>query len=139
MGGYLFNLSKLMAVANIIYNPLFREALLLVAVVGLIVFCIDKSRQNKRTRQTLYNCIYPLYGAAAVKAVQFLEHAIGYTWIYVVAAFLLLVVAVLAYWRLLPPQSDIAYNRPFRIIGWLVLAVAFGLVLFELLMCPPSQ
>ena len=125
-------------VANILYNPLFREAMILLAVVVLIVFCFDKSRQNTRTRNALYNCVYPLYGLAVVRAVQLLQHVMGYSLLYVALALGIILGAAFAYWRFFPPQRDIPHNTFFRIVGWAVLAIALGLVALEVMLCPPQ-
>lgn len=104
-------------------RPILQEVILIVAMAMLIVFCIDKSRQNQRTRQTLYNCIYPVYGAVAFKAVMLLDSIIGFNFWGHVAGLLLCLVAMLAYWRFFKKQEDIKYNTLFRYVGWLVLAI----------------
>ena len=58
---------------QLFHNPLFRHVVLFLAIVLLMVFCIDKSRQNQRTRNALYNCIYVLYGAAVLKLIQVVD------------------------------------------------------------------
>ena len=145
MGGYMFNTNLSLRVifqlgmtaANILHNSLFRESFFLLAVVVLIVFCFDKSRQNQRTRQALYNCVYPLYGLATVRTIQLLQHAMGYNMLYVALALGIVLVAAFGYWRFFRPQRDIRYNTLFRVIGWIVLAIALGLVVLELMLCPP--
>ena len=58
---------------QILYNPLFRNVVLFLAIVVLMVFCIDKSRQNKRTRNALYNCVYVLFAGAVLKLIQIVD------------------------------------------------------------------
>jgi len=108
---------------RLVEHPLVRDFLLLLSIVVLIIFCFDKSRQNKRTRFALYNCVYPLYGSAVLKAAQLLDallpfgaagHLLG---LFIVAA------SLPAYWRWFKPQADIPYNRLFHGIGWGVLAI----------------
>ena len=104
-------------------RPILQEVILILAMAMLIVFCIDKSRQNQRTRQTLYNCIYPVYGAVVFKAVMLLDSIIGFNLWGHVAGLLLCALAMLAYLRFFKKQEDIKYNTLFRYIGWLVLTI----------------
>ena len=116
---------------SLIHHPLVREALFLLSIVVLIVFCFDKSRQNRRTRNALYNCVYPLYGSAILKAAQLVAALVPQGWGNY-AALLVVVLSLPAYWRWFKPQPDIPYNRLFYSIGWVVLAIliAFYLALF---------
>lgn len=105
------------------HRPIIQEIILIIALALLIVFCIDKSRQNERTRQTLYNCIYPVYGAAVFKLVMLLDSIMGFNLRGHVAGLLLCLLAMLAYWHFFKKQDDIKYNAVFRYVGWLVLAI----------------
>lgn len=108
---------------GIIYHPLFREAVILAAIILLAVYCWDKSRQNQRTRNALYNCVYVLYGAAVGKAMQFAEHACTQgVWREALALFLI-AAAAWGYAKWLKPQHDIPYNKVFWLLGWAVLAI----------------
>ena len=108
---------------GVLHRPIVQEVIIIVAMVVLLVFCIDKSRQNQRTRQALYNCIYPLYGAAVFKTVMLTDSLMGFNlWGHAVGL-LLTIMAMLAYWFFFKVQEDIKYNKFFRNIGWLVLAV----------------
>ena len=106
-----------------IEQPLVREFLFFLSIVVLIVFCFDKSRQNKRTRYALYNCVYPLYGSAVFKAAQLLDAVFSGGTLGHIAALLTTVVALPVYWRWFRRQPDIPYNRLFHTIGWVVLAI----------------
>ncbi len=108
---------------DFIHHPIFREILLILAIVVLIIFCIDKSRQNLRTRQALYNCIYPLYATAVFKTVMLVDTAIGFNIESHIVGFVVALLATFAYWRLFPARDDINYNKIFRYIGWLVIAI----------------
>ena len=113
---------------SLIHHPLVREALFLLSIVVLIVFCFDKSRQNRRTRNTLYNCVYPLYGSAILKAAQLVAALVPQGWGNY-AALLVVVLSLPAYWRWFKPQPDIPYNRLFYSIGWVVLAILIAFYL----------
>ena len=105
------------------HRSIIHEVILIIALVLLIVFCIDKSRQNERTRQALYNCIYPVYGAAVFKSVMLLDSILGYNLWGHVAGLLLCLLAMVAFWRFFKHQEDIKYNAIFRYVGWIVLAI----------------
>ena len=105
------------------HRPILQEVILIIALALLIIFCIDKSRQNQRTRQALYNCIYPVYGAAVFKSVMLLDSIIGFNLWGHVAGLLLCLLAMLTYWRFFKNQEDIKYNTFFRYVGWAVLAI----------------
>ena len=114
-----------------VYHPLFREGVVLAAIILLAVFCIDKSRQNQRTRNALYNCIYVLYAASVVKALQLID-AIRGPWHLLVnqlVGLVLVAVAVFVYWRWFTRQKDIPYNTIFWNLGWIILifVIAFEL------------
>ncbi len=94
------------------------------AIVVLIIFCIDKSRQNKRTRWALYNCVYPLYGSAVFKAIQLMELLFPFGWRRGMACLAVAVVGAILYPLLFKPQTDIPYNRLFRMVGWGVVIAA---------------
>ena len=113
---------------SLIHHPLVREALFLLSIVVLIVFCFDKSRQNRRTRNALYNCVYPLYGSAILKAAQLVAVLVPQGWGNY-AALLVVVLSLPAYWRWFKPQPDIPYNRLFYSIGWVVLAILIAFYL----------
>lgn len=113
---------------SLIHHPLVREALFLLSIVVLIVFCFDKSRQNRRTRNALYNCVYPLYGSAILKAAQLVAALVPQGWGNY-AALLVVVLSLPAYWRWFKPQPDIPYNRLFYSIGWVVLAILIAFYL----------
>lgn len=105
--------------------------MILLAFIGLIVYCIDKSRQNQRTRNALYNCIYVLYAASVVKALQLID-AIRGPWHLLVnqlVGLVLVAVAVFVYWRWFTRQKDIPYNTIFWNLGWIILifVIAFEL------------
>jgi hypothetical protein len=102
-------------------NPLFRDVILFLAIVLLIVFCVDKSRQNVRTRNALYNCVYALYGAAVVKLIQILDKLMDFGWGCQVMGLAIVAGAAMAYAKWLGPKDDIPYNQLFRSIGWLIL------------------
>ena len=104
-------------------RPILQEVILIVAMAMLIVFCFDKSRQNQRTRQTLYNCIYPVYGAVVFKTVMLVDSILGFNLWGHIAGLLLTLLGMLAYWRFFKNQEDIKYNTLFRYIGWFVLVV----------------
>lgn len=108
---------------GIFHHSLFREAILLAAIILLGVYCIDKSRQNQRTRNTLYNCIYILYGAAVAKTVQM----VGYVWQFGMLretmGLLLTIGATWGYAKWFKPQLDIPYNKWFRMVGWGVMVM----------------
>lgn len=104
---------------------MFRDAVMLAAIIVLGVFCVDKSRQNQRTRNALYNCIYVLYGAALAKAIQFLGHACPLGIASEAVAFVLVIAAAWGYARWFKPQQDIPYNNFFRMLGWSILALLF--------------
>ena len=108
---------------QLFHNPLFRHVVLFLAIVLLMVFCIDKSRQNQRTRNTLYNCIYVLYGAATAQFVRLLAILIPQSLWREGLAIVIIVLAMVGYGRWLKPQHDIPWNSLFRTIGWGVMAV----------------
>ena len=111
---------------HIFQNPLFRHVVLFLAITLLMVFCIDKSRQNRRTRNALYNCVYVLYAGAILKLLQIVDLMLPLNFILCQAIGLLLaVVAAVVYWRWLKPQADIPYNKIFYWVGWGVLACTF--------------
>ncbi len=106
-------------------HPLFRNVLLFLAIVVLMVFCIDKSRQNKRTRNTLYNCVYVLYPGAVLKLVQIIDLMLPLNFLLCqIIGLVLVVLALVCYWRYLKPQHDIPYNNIFYWLGWLVMGIA---------------
>ena len=105
------------------HRTITQEIVIIIAMALLLVFCIDKSRQNQRTRQALYNCIYPLYGAAVFKTVMLIDTLMGFNlWGHAVGL-LLSLLAILAYWRFFTQQKDIRYSKLFWYIGWVVLIV----------------
>ncbi len=108
---------------QLFHQPLFRHVVVLLAIVGLLVYCMDKSRQNQRTRNTLFNCVYVLYAAAVVKMLQVIDAVLG-AWLFSyaqIAGLLFVVLAIIVYWRRFPKQDDIPHNQIFRAVGWLVL------------------
>lgn len=116
---------------QLFHNPIFRHVVILLAFIGLIVYCIDKSRQNQRTRNALYNCIYVLYASSVVKALQLID-AIRGPWHLLVnqlVGLVLVAVAVFVYWRWFTRQKDIPYNTIFWNLGWIILifVIAFEL------------
>ena len=40
-------------IIEVLQAPLFRHFVIFLALAGLMVYCIDKSKQNKRTRHAL--------------------------------------------------------------------------------------
>lgn len=113
---------------QILYNPLFRNVVLFLAIVLLMVFCIDKSRQNKRTRNALYNCVYVLFAGAVLKLIQIVDLLLPFGLLErQMMGFAVVAMAVIGYWRFLKPQDDIPYNNVFYWLGWVVLAVSMVL------------
>lgn len=106
---------------SLFYQPLFREIVILVAIFGLMVFCVDKSRQNRRTRNTLYNCIYPLFASAVVKGVQIVDYFIGEGVLRGLIGMLVVVVGFLTYVFFVKRQRDIPYNSLFYYLGLIVM------------------
>ena len=106
---------------SLFYHPLFREIVILVAILGLMVFCVDKSRQNRRTRNALYNCIYPLFAGAVIKGEQLVGMLIPEGVLSHVAGILIVGLGMLIYGRFLQPQKDIPYNKLFYMLGWIVM------------------
>lgn len=106
---------------SLFYHPLFREIVILVAILGLMVFCVDKSRQNRRTRNALYNCIYPLFAGAVIKGEQIVEMLMHGSVMNHVAEILVAGLGLLIYLRFLQPQKDIPYNKLFYTLGWIVM------------------
>ena len=106
-----------------IYHPVFRNVVVFLAVVLLIVFCIDKSRQNKRTRNALYNCIYPLYAAAVAKAGQVVDSIMGVSSASETVSLVIVVLSVFGYAKWMRRKDDIPYNSLFYYCGWLFLVI----------------
>ena len=113
---------------QIIYNPLFRNVVLFRAIVVLMVFCIDKSRQNQRTRNALYNCVYVLFAGAVLKLIQIVDLMLPFDFLECqMMGLVVIVLAMIGYWRFLRPQDDIPYNKVFYWLGWIVLGVSMAL------------
>ena len=113
---------------QIIYNPLFRNVVLFLAIVVLTVFCIDKSRQNQRTRNALYNCVYVLFAGAVLKLIQIVDLMLPFDFLECqMMGLVVIVLAMIGYWRFLRPQDDIPYNKVFYWLGWIVLGVSMAL------------
>ena len=113
---------------QILYNPLFRNVVLFLAIVVLMVFCIDKSRQNKRTRNALYNCVYVLFAGAVLKLIQIVDLMLPFDFLECqMMGLVVIVLAMIGYWRFLRPQDDIPYNKVFYWLGWIVLGVSMAL------------
>ncbi len=113
---------------QIIYNPLFRNVVLFLAIVVLMVFCIDKSRQNQRTRNALYNCVYVLFAGAVLKLIQIVDLMLPFDFLECqMMGLVVIVLAMIGYWRFLRPQDDIPYNKVFYWLGWIVLGVSMAL------------
>ena len=113
---------------QILYNPLFRNVVLFLAIVVLMVFCIDKSRQNKRTRNALYNCVYVLFAGAVLKLIQIVDLLLPFGFLErQMMGLAVMVMAVIGYWRFLKPQDDIPFNNVFYWLGWIVLGVSVAL------------
>lgn len=113
---------------QILYNPLFRNVVLFLAIVLLMVFCIDKSRQNKRTRNALYNCVYVLFAGSVLKLIQIVDLLLPFGFLErQMMGLAVMVMAVIGYWRFLKPQDDIPFNKVFYWLGWVVLAVSMAL------------
>lgn len=106
---------------SLFHHPLFRELVILVAILGLMVFCVDKSRQNRRTRNALYNCIYPLFAGAVIKGEQLVGMLMRESVLSNVAGIVVVAVGMLIYGRFLHPQRDIPYNKLFCTLGWIVM------------------
>ena len=106
---------------SLFYHPLFREIVILVAILGLMVFCVDKSRQNRRTRNALYNCIYPLFAGAVIKGEQIIGMLMHESILSNVAGIVVVALGMLIYGRFLHPQRDIPYNKLFYSLGWIVM------------------
>ena len=106
---------------SLFYHPLFREIVILVAILGLMVFCVDKSRQNRRTRNALYNCIYPLFAGAIIKGEQIVGMLMRESILSNVMGILVVGLGLLIYGRFLHPQRDIPYNKLFYMLGWIVM------------------
>lgn len=109
------------------YSEPFRELVIWAAIVLLMVFCWDKSRQNHRTRAALYNCVYPLYGAALTKGVLMLDVFFNYSPTVIGVGIVLSMACAVGYWWFFKPQRDIPFNGLFRAIGWVV--IIFVLIL----------
>ncbi len=120
-GGHLFQSTT--TPMGFIYHPLFRETVILAAIILLAVYCWDKSRQNQRTRNALYNCVYVLYGAAVAKAIQLIEHNCPQGIWRETLALVIIATAAWGYAKWLKPQKDIPYNKVFWLMGWVVLAI----------------
>lgn len=113
---------------QIFYNPLFRNVVLFLAIVLLMVFCIDKSRQNQRTRNALYNCVYVLFAGAVLKLIQIVDLMLPFGFLECqMMGLAVIVMAMIGYWRFLRPQDDIPYNKVFYWLGWVVLGVSLAL------------
>ncbi len=96
-----------------------------------MVFCLDKSRQNRRTRNTLYNCIYPLHASAVIKSVQMVSHLLQQGLLQHLAGLAITLLGMGLYYYFLKPQADIPYNRLFYLLGWFAQgALALLMVLF---------
>ena len=109
-------------------NLLFRHLLIFLSIVVLMVFCFDKSRQNVRTRNALYNCVYALYAGALVKLLQIVDLFLPFGLLACqVTGLVVLAVAALAYWRWLKPQPDIPHNGVFYWLGWATIGLALML------------
>ncbi|MBO4607829.1 MAG: hypothetical protein J5682_08020 [Prevotella sp.] len=106
---------------SLFYHPLFREIVILVAILGLMVFCVDKSRQNRRTRNALYNCIYPLFAGAVIKGEQIIGMLMHESILSNVAGIVVVAAGLIIYGRFLQPQRDIPYNKLFYTLGWIVM------------------
>ena len=102
--------------------------MLFLAIVVLMVFCIDKSRQNKRTRNALYNCVYVLFAGAVLKLIQIVDLLLPFGFLErQMMGLAVMVMAVIGYWRFLKPQDDIPFNKVFYWLGWIVLGVSVAL------------
>ena len=105
---------------------MFRNVVLFLAIALLMVFCIDKSRQNKRTRNALYNCVYVLYAGAVLKLIQIVDLLLPLNFLLCqVMGIVLALLAMVGYWRWVKPQPDIPYNKIFYWVGWGVLGCSF--------------
>lgn len=110
---------------QVLQNPLFRHFVIFLAFAALMVFCIDKSRQNERTRNTLYNCVYVLYPGAVMKLVQIVDLLLPFHVVVCqIMGLVLIGVAMVGYWKYLRPQEDIPFNSIFYKLGWIVLVLA---------------
>ncbi len=109
------------------YHPVFRSAVVFLAIVLLMVFCFDKSRQNQHTRNALYNCVYPLYAGAVVKGTQLIDTVMGVSVLSQVVALAVVLLSAVGYARWMKPRPEIPYNRLFYLCGWLFLG--FGILL----------
>ena len=105
------------------YHPVFRNVVIFLAVVMLMVFCFDKSRQNRRTRNALYNCVYPLYAAAVAKAGQVIDSILGVSVMSEALSLAVVALSVFGYAKWMRRKADIPYNNLFYYCGWLFLAV----------------
>lgn len=100
-----------------------RWLVLVVALVVLIVFCKDKSRQNMRTRNALYNCIYPVYASIVLFLCRIAAFVVSdYYWIGA-ACFIISFLGLMVYLRHFRRQRDIPFNTLFWLVGLVIVNI----------------
>lgn len=104
-------------------HPAVASAATLLSLVVLLVFCLDKSRQNRRTRIALYNCIYPIYGACAFTATQMVDEMVNDAYWSGAAWVIISVMGMMIYLRFFRRQHDLPFNTLFWMIGLAILVI----------------
>ena len=104
-------------------HPAVASAATLLSLVVLLVFCLDKSRQNRRTRIALYNCIYPIYGACAFTAAQLADELVNDAYWSGAAWVIISVMGMMIYLRFFRRQHDLPFNALFWAIGLAILVI----------------
>lgn len=104
-------------------HPAVASAATLLSLVVLLVFCLDKSRQNRRTRIALYNCIYPIYGACAFTATQMVDEMVNDAYWSGAAWVIISVMGMMIYLRFFKRQHDLPFNILFWSVGLAILII----------------
>ena len=104
-------------------HPAVASAATLLSLAVLLVFCLDKSRQNRRTRIALYNCIYPIYGACALTAAQLADELVSDAYWSGAAWVIVSVMSMMIYLRFFKRQHDLPFNTLFWLIGLAIVII----------------